>query len=105
MVLSQGLILNHESGKAVKLSAVSRLATIRLLLFVHSKGEVRYGELGRLISSRGTLSVSLKELEEEGLIMRRVISSRPIQSHYSLTEDGTKIATLLKEVVEILKDN
>jgi len=45
-----------------------------------------------LIASRGTLSLNLKELEEEGLIQRRVVTTKPIQAYYSLTDKGREIA-------------
>lgn len=101
-VLSRRHIPTIEPGEAVKISAVLDLATVRLLLLIHSKGEVRYAELGKLIPSRGTLTLSLKELDEEGLVVRRIVSSRPVKSYYSLTKNGTRIASLLEETKVVL---
>jgi len=57
-----------------------------------------------LTTSRGTLSLSLRELEQEGLIQRKIIDTKPIQSIYSLTEKGNTIAKQLKEIQQqILK--
>lgn len=86
----------------MKLSTILKLATLRLILFLYDKGEARYSELDRLISSRGTLSLSLKELEQEGLVRRRVVTSKPIQAFYSLTNNGKEIAGKVKEIEEAL---
>lgn len=84
----------------MKISAVLKLATVQLLLFINAKNEVRYAELSKLIQSRGTLTLSLKELDEEGLISRRVVSSKPIQTYYSLTKKGSRVALLLIQTKE-----
>jgi len=43
-----------------------------------------------LIDTRGTLSSNLKALEEEELVKRRVVTTKPIQTYYSLTEKDRK---------------
>ena len=77
----------------MKISALLGTPSVKILLFLYKKGEVRYTELARLIASRGTLSLSLKELDKEGLIQRRVVTTKPIQTYYSLTDKGKEIAT------------
>jgi DNA-binding HxlR family transcriptional regulator len=72
--------------------------TIRILLFLYERGEVRYHDLTKLLTSRGTLSVNLKELEDEGLIQRKIVDSKPIQSYYSLTDRGREIAKLFNAI-------
>jgi len=86
----------------VKISAVLKLPTLRVILFLYDRGEVRYTELDKLISSRGTLSLALKELEEEGLVQRRVVTSRPIHAYYSLTTNGNEIGGKLREIEVLL---
>jgi len=81
-----------NKGLSVKISAVLQAPCVRILLFLYQKGEVRYTELTNLIASRGTLSLNLKELDEEDLIQRRVVTTKPIQAHYSLTDKGIEIA-------------
>jgi len=71
---------------------------VKILLFVHSKGEVRHSELERLVRSRGTLSSNLNDLLKEGLLSRNVIASRPIQSNYSLTEKGKAVAKTITDL-------
>jgi DNA-binding HxlR family transcriptional regulator len=86
----------------VKISKLLETPSVRILLFLHKRGEVRYADLTRLISSRGTLSLNIKELEEEELIQRRVVTTKPIQAHYSLTDKGRKIATYFDKIKKTL---
>jgi len=76
--------------------------SIKILLFIDDRGEVRFADLTRLIDSRGALSTNLKALENEALISRRVVTSKPIQAYYSLTKKGKKVANGFKEVKEAL---
>jgi len=82
----------------VKISTLLQTPSVRILLFLHGKGEVRYTDLTKLIASRGTLSLNLKELDEEGLIQRRVVTTKPIQAYYSLTDKGMDIATRFDKI-------
>ena len=82
----------------VKISALLQSPCVQILLLVYSKGEVRHSELERLIRSRGTLSSNLNDLLEEGLLRRKIVASKPIQSNYSLTEKGKEVAELLTEL-------
>lgn len=86
----------------VKISSLLQTPSVKILLFLNQKGEVRYTDLTNLITSRGTLSLNLKELDEEGLIQRRVMTTKPIQSYYSLTEKGKKVAEILQRLNEVL---
>jgi DNA-binding HxlR family transcriptional regulator len=86
----------------VKISHVLEIPSVRILLFIYGKGEVRYTDLTKLIASRGTLSANLKELEKEELVKRRVVATKPIQTYYSLTDKGQRIAKAFSEVGENL---
>jgi DNA-binding HxlR family transcriptional regulator len=44
------------------------------------------------------LSLSLKDLIEEGLVQRRVLDTKPIQSLYSLTEKGVLVAEEMHKI-------
>jgi DNA-binding HxlR family transcriptional regulator len=46
--------------------------------------------------STKTLSIRLREMEREGLISRAVVSNRPIQTEYSVTEKGKMIEPILE---------
>ena len=86
----------------MKISDLLRTPSIEVLLFLYKKGEVRYTDLAKLIASRGTLSLNLRELDKEGLIQRRVMTTKPIQAYYSLTDKGKEIATHFTKIKETL---
>jgi len=86
----------------VKISSLLETPSIKILLFIHERDEVRYADLTRLIASRGTLSLNLKELEAEGLVHRRVVTTKPIQAYYSLTDKGGQIATHFEKIKKTL---
>jgi len=85
----------------VKISKISQIPSVKILLLIHAKGELRYTDLAKSIASRGTLSLNLKALEKEELVKRRVVTTKPIQTYYSLTERGQQIAKRLMEIKEI----
>jgi DNA-binding HxlR family transcriptional regulator len=86
----------------VKISTLLETPSVRILLFLHERGEVRYADFAKLIASRGTLSLNIKELEDEGLIQRRVVTSKPIQAYYSLTSRGREVATHFNRIEKTL---
>jgi len=92
-----------DKGLSVKISTLLETSSVRILLFLHEQGEVRYADLTKLIASRGTLSLNIRELEKEGLIQRRVVTTKPIQAHYSLTNKGKEIATHLNKIEKLMK--
>jgi DNA-binding HxlR family transcriptional regulator len=87
----------------VKISTLLQFPCVQILLLVYSDGEVRHSELERLIRSRGTLSSNLNDLLEEGLLRRKVVASKPIQSNYSLTERGKEVAGILTDLRNSLR--
>jgi len=86
----------------VKISSLLQTPSVKILLFLLERGEVRYADLTKLMTSRGTLSLNLKELGEEGLMQRRIVTTKPIQAHYSLTEKGKQIAIHLDRIQKIV---
>lgn len=66
---------------------------------------VRHRDLARLITSRGTLSLTLNSLLDEGLISRRVnTETTPIQTYYTITEKGKKVTEKLEEIKILLEE-
>ena len=51
--------------------------------------------------STKTLSIRLNEMEKEGLITREVISTKPVQIEYFLTEKGEMFEPILKLLGEL----
>lgn len=71
---------------------------MKLILFLYEKNESRYSEILAHLGSRSTQTLAMKELEQEGLIKRRVVVDvRPTQAYYSLTEKGRRVAKSLSE--------
>jgi DNA-binding HxlR family transcriptional regulator len=89
----------------LKISKILEIPSVKILLFIREKGEVRFTDLAKLIASRGALSANMKALEKEKLLNRRVVTSKPIQTHYSLTEKGQIIAKNFSEVREAVSDS
>jgi len=86
----------------MKISSMLQAPAIKILLYLYKRGEARYTDLSNLIPSRGTLSVNLKELEEEEPIQRRVVATKPIESCYSLSEKGREVTTRFDEIQKII---
>lgn len=104
MVLSTGQTpYNKHRTTALKISQIIENPSIRIILYLNQKGQARHADLGKLITSRGTLSISLKDLENEEIIQRKILDTKPIQSIYSLTEKGKNIAQPLKEIEQLTK--
>jgi DNA-binding HxlR family transcriptional regulator len=85
----------------MRFSALFETASVKILLYLYENGEVRYKDLTKLIDSRGTLSLNIKELQEELLIQRSILTTKPIKAYYSLTEKGKEIAVLLRKIEKI----
>ena len=69
-------------------------------------GTLRYNELRKLMPTitERTLSLQLKKLEEDGVIQRKVYTSKPpLKVEYSLTEFGETLIPLLKAIVDWAK--
>jgi len=96
------LRVTHRYGPAVKISKIIESPAVVLLLFLLESGEVRHSEFSEIFTSRGTISNNLNDLEDEGLIKRRVVDTKPAQSYYSLTDVGEKTAQKIMEIKEIL---
>src|SRR5687768_3787309 len=72
---------------------------IRLLWFIN-EGHKRPSELQRKIpdASRRVLNMQLKELEDHGLVERKVYPVVPPKVEYSLTEFGTTLIPIISDL-------
>ncbi|MCY8929356.1 helix-turn-helix domain-containing protein [Bacillus subtilis] len=68
-----------------------------LIIYVLMSGPKRFSELSESMPSlsRRILTERIKELEEQGIVVRNVIPDRPIRSEYSLTQKGTELGKIL----------
>lgn len=67
----------------------------------HLKDEpMRFNELARQLggASRKMVNQRLKEMEESGLVRRKVMSERPIAVSYSITRFGRSALRVLEEL-------
>lgn len=78
-----------------------------VLLVVSENNPIRFNELSKAIpdiSSR-VLSNTLKDLEEDGFLHRKVYPTVPPKVEYSLTEIGTSVIPLIGQLTQWAQDN
>ena len=87
----------------MKMKAVLELSNIRIMLYLLEKGSARYSEILKDVGlSRGALALALRDLQDDGLIERKVEATRPIQTTYSLTTNGKEIAKHLESIKKLV---
>lgn len=75
------------------IDTISKKWSLLTINSLGNHGKLRYSEIKkelRGVSSK-TLSMVLKELEDNGLIQRKVMKGRPPIVEYSLTDDGIQL--------------
>lgn len=68
---------------------------------IHTR-KIRFGQLDAIVPliTRKVLTQQLKELEEDGIVMREEFKELPPRVEYSLTEKGLALLPILKSVCE-----
>lgn len=90
-------LVNWEKG-------VFELNDSKILFFLLKEKTACYTDLLRhLRSSRSTLASALRQLQALGLVSRAVKDTRPIQTQYSLTQNGQKFAEQLLDLRRTLE--
>src|SRR5690606_30694477 len=72
-----------------------------LILFILMRdGTKRFGELRRQLPNitQGMLTSQLREMEQEGLILRRVYQEIPPKVEYSLSDHGKTLSSVLTDM-------
>lgn len=71
------------------------------ILWASSEGALRFNELKQSLGEipPRTLAQRLVELEEAGVLERRVVDARPPRVEYRLTEDGRRLKHVVDAVV------
>ncbi|WP_343605315.1 helix-turn-helix domain-containing protein [Fluviicola sp.] len=75
----------------------------KAVILIHLAMKKRYNELRKELPrvTERTLSLQLKELENDGLITRTVYTSKPpLKVEYELTEFGRTLIPLLRSIAE-----
>lgn len=81
--------------------------SLLVLLVINEAGVVRFNELGRMIPDISTrvLSTTLKTLEADGLIDRKVYAQMPPKVEYTLTDTGRSLIPLIMQLTEWAQQN
>lgn len=100
---SQPSILDEEECRSFQeaVELVGRRWSAAILLAL-SLGARRFGEILARVDnlSDRMLSLRLKELEAEGLVLRTVLPTTPVQVLYTLSDRGRELMTALQPLVD-----
>jgi len=90
----------EDTGFSYTLSLISGKYKMVILYCLMEFQVVRYSELKRYIKtiSHKTLSSSLKELERDGLVLRREYPQIPPKVEYSLSPKGQSLMEILDQL-------
>lgn len=91
-----------DTGFGYTLSLISGKYKMIIIYWLSENKVMRHNELKRSIGtiSFKTLSIMLKELEVEGLIIREEFSQIPPKVEYSLSDRGLSLVPLLNMMCE-----
>lgn len=89
------------------LSRICDKWSILVLCILEQEGIMRFNALHKNIPeiSQKMLTVTLRTLEEDGLVKRNIYAEVPPRVEYNLTERGNSFVPLLKELVIWAKEN
>ena len=92
---------NQTCGVEKTLKMVGRKWTMYILHNLFD-GKKRFGELQRALEgvSTKTLSVRLRELENEKIISKKIFAEVPLHVEYSLTEKGRSLGDIFKKMTQ-----
>ena len=73
-----------------------------IIIYLLSNGPLRFGKLNALIPtiSKKVLTNQLKELQDDGLLLRQSFAEIPPRVEYSLTEKAIGLLPILKQLSE-----
>lgn len=83
------------------LSRLGSKWSVLVLETLHENGTMRFNDIQRSLGdiSQRMLTVTLRALEEDGMLTRRVYAEIPPRVEYTLTERGESFMPVLGEVV------
>jgi len=103
-MVKAGRLTSGEDKKTSPHQLLFAKGVAESLLFLASISSARYSQIKKQKYVVGDRSLSrlLKELQAQGLVERKVLSTFPISTEYSLTEKGQKVVKHLKELKSLL---
>ena len=80
---------------------------VSIICSIYSSGTIRYGELKRKIDgiTNTMLASSLRELEKDGLIIRKQYDEMPVRVEYELTPRCKTLIPILFELNSWVEEN
>lgn len=80
--------------------------SVEILDVLHPRRRASFGELRRLLDgiSPRVLSAKLKLLEDNGLVERTIVPSRPPRPEYALTERGQEVTRVGETVLRFIRE-
>lgn len=98
--MSEKTVVTSEIG--ITLKVIGGKWKPLILEYLRMQGTKRYSEILRYLehAPKKTLTAQLRELEEDGIIERNVISTVPRQVEYSLTRHGETLNPVLDAMCE-----
>lgn len=84
------------------LSIINGKWKLLIIFYLSQNGAVRYNELQRMIGkiTYRTLSSTLKEMENDGLVHRKEYPQIPPKVEYSLTKKGMSLWPIIQEMCQ-----
>jgi len=83
---------------------------IEVLFFVEKKIEVTYSDVrdfclrNKIVGSRGTVNIVLRDLTDIRLVERKVMATRPVRTTYRLTQLGRQVVKHLEIIEQFLEE-
>lgn len=100
-------IAGERCGLKKVLDIVGGKWKIMILCLIDNQEVIRYGELNRSIYgiTNAMLANSLKELESDGLVIRKQYAEMPVRVEYSLTQKAKSLIPILLELKKWGEEN
>lgn len=93
---------NQETFFGYTLSVINGKWKLLIIYYLSKNAPVRYNELQRMIGkiTYKTLSSTLKDMQNDGLVHRKEYPQIPPKVEYSLTEKGQSLWPIIQEMCQ-----
>jgi len=94
--------IHFFSRGSLKIDIIARRGTMRILCALADKGAMNFTEFKRLVGSPTTTSSCLRGLVGAGLVRKEIQADRYRSVRYSLTDRGSRVAKLIRNLEKAL---